>query len=120
MKIRRNFEDVSRPAGPLEKQLIDAAHKGDAPTVDRLIREGANVLVSSELPLQLAAERGHLAVVMLLTEEGSLGLSRYQSPTYDAERQGHALVATFLKTALKEYQKQAVQAANRTPAKPAP
>jgi hypothetical protein len=107
MTPRRSFEDAARPAGPLERQLIDAARKGDAPTVDRLIRAGANFFADAEAPLQQAAENGHLAVVMLLVEQGSLGLSCYQRPMFAAERNGHTLIAGFLKTALQEHQKTA-------------
>jgi len=106
--MRKDFNETGRksvePAGPLEKELMQACEKGETAKVADLIAKGANVFVSSEKPLLLAAANGHLEVVKLLVAEGSIGIMRYTAPTFQAKANGHYEVANYLKQALRQRQ----------------
>jgi ankyrin repeat protein len=82
--------------------LHEAARRGDAAEVERLVRSGADVGAKDEYgytPLHHAAESGHEAICVALVQRGADVRAKDRggdTPADDAERRGHAALARLL------------------------
>lgn len=89
-------------ASEQEKRLIEAAGRGDASSVIRLLKVGTDVntvALDDWTPLTIAADEGQLAVVQILIEHGAdvnkpVGNI---SPMFFAASSGHAEIVKYLK-----------------------
>ena len=85
-----------------EKQLIEAASRGDVSSVAELLKAGTDVnavALDDWTPLTSAADKGQLAVVQILLENGADVNKPVGdiSPIYFAATSGHTDVVEFLK-----------------------
>jgi ankyrin repeat protein len=84
------------------RNLLDAAEKGNLEEVKRLLDKGAEVDardIGDWTPLHLAADKGHTDVVRLLLDRGAdveASTDRGRTPLHHAITEGHTDVATVL------------------------
>jgi hypothetical protein len=97
--------DVNDISNFQETPLLWAAEKGDAASMQCLLRYGATADttgLSGRSALTWASLNGHVACVRMLVEEGNAALDMIDgmgyTPLRHAEEEGHAVVATYLRS----------------------
>jgi ankyrin repeat protein len=96
---------TARPQPATVAALADACARGDLAVVGRLIRRN-HALVNQRMtdngatPLLVAAQKGHLAVVKFLVEEGKASVDQATNddatPLFIAAQEGHLDVVKYL------------------------